>query len=59
MYSFENCQAIKSFGRDIYKGEFTLKEDNKVQSSLFIEIINFKNKTKPQELEKTKEKRCS
>ena len=57
MYSFENFQAIKYFGRDIYKGEFTLKEANKDQSSLLVEIINFKNKTKPQELEKNKRKK--
>ena len=57
MYSFENFQAIKYFGRDIYKGEFTLKEANKDQSSLLVEIINFKNKTKPQELEKKQKKK--
>ena len=31
MCSFENFQAIKYFGRDIYKGEFTLKKLIKIK----------------------------
>ena len=55
-YSFENLKTIKAFGRDTYNGEITLKEADENQNSLLAEIINFNNKTKPQNPER-KQKR--
>ena len=46
-YSFQNFQTIRTFGRDIYNGEITLKEADKDQANLLVEIMNFKKKTKP------------
>ena len=42
--SFQNFQTIKTFGRDIYSGKITLKEDDEDQASLLVEIMNFKKK---------------
>ena len=47
---------IKTFGRDIYNTEITLKEADEDQSNFLVEIINSKNKVKPQDPEKKKEK---
>ena len=59
-YSFQNFRTIRAFGRDIYNGEITLKEADEDQVSLLNEIINFREKTKPQdEKKKKKKKRCS
>ena len=41
-YGFENFQTIKTFGRDIYDNEITLKEVDKDQSNLLNEIRNVK-----------------
>ena len=41
-YSFQNVGTIRAFGRDIYKGEITLKEADEDQASLLNEIINFR-----------------
>ena len=35
-YSFKNFQTIKTFGKDIYHGEITLKEDDDNQSILLV-----------------------
>ena len=48
MYNFKNCGTINTFGRYIYNGVVTLKEADKDQSSLLVETLNFKSKTKPQ-----------
>ena len=56
-YSFQNFQTIKTFGRDIYNGEITLKEADEEQSSLLNEIRKFRDKTKPQDQEKKQEKK--
>ena len=56
-YSFQNVQTIKTFGRDIYNGEITLKEADEEQSSLLNEIRNFRDKTKPQDEEKKQKKK--
>ena len=45
------------FSRDIYNGTITLKEADKNKSSLLVEIMNFKNKTKPQNPEKKQKKK--
>ena len=59
-YSFQNFRTIRSFGRNIYNGDITLKEADEDQSSLLNEIKNFRDKTKPQDEEKKKKKkRCS
>ena len=56
-YNYKNFWTINIFGRDIYNGKTTLKEDNEDQSSLLDEIINFKKKAKPQNSEKRQEKK--
>ena len=48
---------IKTFGRDIYNTEITLKEADEDQSNFLVEIINFKNKVKPQDPEKKKKRK--
>ena len=48
MYNFRNFGTINTFGRYIYNGVVTLKEADKDQSSLLVETLNFKSKTKPQ-----------
>ena len=45
-YSFQNFQTIKTFGRDIYNDKITLKEADKDQTNLLVEIMNFKKKNK-------------
>ena len=56
-YSFKNVRKINTFGRELYNGKITLKEADENQSSLLVEIINFKKKTKPQNPEKKQEKK--
>ena len=60
-YSFQNFQTIRTFGRDIYNGEITLKGADENQANLLVEIMNFKEKTKPEDPEKKtgKKKTCS
>ena len=58
-YSFQNFQTIRTFGRDIYNGEITLKEAEEDQTSLLAKIINFKNKTKPRDRKKNSKRRMS
>ena len=53
-YSFKNFQTIKTFGRDIYEGKITIKEDNEYQTDLLAEIMSFKKYTKPWSQEKNK-----
>ena len=55
-YSFKNIRTKNTFGRDIYNSKTTLKEADKDQSSLFVWIMYFKEKTKPQNPEKNQEK---
>ena len=55
-YSFQNVRTIKTFGKDIYNGEITLKEADEEQSSLLNEIRNFRDKIKPQDAEKNRKK---
>ena len=56
-YSFQNFRTIRTFGRDIYNGEITLKEADEDQASLLNEIMNFRDKTKPQDEEKKQKKK--
>ena len=56
-YSFENYQTINTFGRDIYNCKITLKQTDKDQSNLLVEIVNFQKKTKPQNPEKKQKKK--
>ena len=57
IYSFENFQTIKAFGKDIYDGTITLKEADDYQTDLLVEIMNFKKTTKPTSSEKKQEKK--
>ena len=54
-YIFKTFKTIKAFGRDIRNCKTNLKGDDEDQSRLLFEIINFRNKTKPQNPEKKKE----
>ena len=54
-FSFEDFQAIKTFGRDIYEGKITIKEADEYQKDLLVEIMNFR-KTKKKKKSKKKNK---
>ena len=56
-HNFKIFQTINTFGRDIYNGKITLKEGDKDQSSLLVEIMDFKKKTKPKLLRKNNRKK--
>ena len=56
-YSFKNFQTIKAFLRDFYEGSITLEEANEYQTDLLVEIMNFRNDTKPRSQEKEQEKK--
>ena len=56
-YSFQHFQTIRTFGRDIYSGEITLTEADEDQANCLVEIINFKKKTKPQNVKKKQNKK--
>ena len=56
-YNFQNFLTIRTFGRDIYNGEITLKEGDEYQSSLLNEIKNFSVKTKPRGEKKKKQEK--
>ena len=43
-YNFKIFHTINTFGREIYNGKITLKEADEDQSSLLVEIMNFKKK---------------
>ena len=49
-YSFKDFRKIKinPFGRDINNCTITLKEADQDHSSLLVDIMNFRSKTKPQ-----------
>ena len=55
-YSFKNVQTIKTFARDIYKGEITIKEADEYQTDLLTEILDLRKYTKPRSEEKKQEK---
>ena len=52
--SFQNFQTIRTFGRDIYNGEITLKEADEDQANLLVEIMNFKKKNRTTKSRKKK-----
>ena len=56
-YNFQDFLTIRTFGRDIYNGEITLKEADEYQSSLLNEVKNFSDKTKPRGEKKNKKKK--
>ena len=56
-YSFKNFQTMKAFLRDFYEGSITLEEANEYQTDLLVEIMNFRNDTKPRSQEKEQEKK--
>ena len=55
-YSFKNFQTIKTFGREIYGGNITIKEADEYQTDLLVEIMNFWKNTKPRIREKNKKR---
>ena len=55
-YDFRNFQTIRTFGKDIYEGEITFEEADEDQPNLLNSIIDFKNKTRPQNNIKKQEK---
>ena len=55
-YSFKNVQTIKTFARDIYEGEITIKEADEYQTGLLTEILDLRKYTKPRSEEKKQEK---
>ena len=55
-YDFRNFQTIRTFGKDIYEDEITFEEADEDQSNLLNSIIDFKNKTRPQNNIKKQEK---
>ena len=56
IYSFENFQTIKTFGRDVYEGKITMEEADEHQTNLLVEIMNFRKNSKPRSQEKKQEK---
>ena len=60
LHDFTNFQTIRTFGKDINKGEITLQEADEDQSDLLNSIRAFKNKTRPQnDTKKTRKRNCS
>ena len=55
-YCFKNFWTINTLGSDICNGEITLKEADKDQSDLLVELLNFKSKIKPQNPEEQHKK---
>ena len=55
-YSFQKFLTIRTFGRNIYNSEITLKEADEDQESLVNEIKKFSDKTKPRSERKKQEK---
>ena len=45
-YNFQNFRTLNTFGRDIYNSTITLKEGDKGQSNLLVEISKFKKQIK-------------
>ena len=56
-YSFKNFLTINTFGGETYNGKLSLKKADENQSSLLVEIINFRKKAKPLNPEKKREKK--
>ena len=55
-YSFNYLQTIKTFGRDIYEGKVTIEKADEYQTNLLVEIMNFRENTKPRSQEKKRQK---
>ena len=56
-YNFENFRTINTFGRGIPNDSVTLKEADKDQSGLLVEILNFNKLVKPKKQEKKQKKK--
>ena len=46
IYNFQNFRTINTFERDINKVTITLKEGDKDQSDLLVELLNFRKQVK-------------
>ena len=53
----EYTYSLKTFGRDIYNSEISLKDAHNDQTNFLVEIMALKKNTKPQNQEKINEKR--
>ena len=51
-YNFQNFRTINTFRGDIYNCTIILKEADKVQSNLLVEILNFRKQVKLKNTEK-------
>ena len=59
-YSFKNFQTIKTFEKEIYKGNITIEVANEYQTNLLAEIMNFRKNTKPRsQKQNTRKRNCS
>ena len=56
-HDFRKCNTIRIFGEDIHQGKITLEEADESQSDLLGEIKKLNDKTRPQALKKTKNKK--
>ena len=54
---FKIFRTINTFGRDIFNDKITLKESDKLQSCLLVEIMEFSEKKTRQKPEKKQEKK--
>ena len=55
-YTYNHFQTINTFGRDICNGIITLKEADKDQSDLLVEIMNFRKQVKLKNTDKKQKK---
>ena len=55
-YNFKRSKRIRTFGEDIYNDEITFEEADEDQANLLDKIYNFISSTKPQNINKKKEK---
>ena len=53
-YSFKDFQTLRTFGKDIYDSAITIKGADEYQNDLLVEIMNFKENTKPKSPKKNK-----
>ena len=55
-YDFRNFQTITSFGREIYNGKITLKEADRYQGDLSVDVLNFGKQIKPKNPKRKQQK---
>ena len=45
-------QQIRSFGKNMFAGKFTLNDADKHQTDLLVQVVEFHKDTKPRDIEK-------